>query len=895
MSSRWHHGNTRWGRTAVRAHGRAPTAGGPRELWLVIALLLFAIWPLVAQAPERALVELQLGRLVSRTVPAYRSGDTALVPFREFLELAEMRVEHHRNGVIATLIQPGNIPLTLDPVTRTLRNGRSERRLSDTDLVVADGELFVATALLASVFNLEWAVSWPDLQVAVLEPEQLPIARRVRREGFLRSRLAQSETPLTSAYHLGLERRQVNGLILDYSVLTPTTSMVDGGAYTTALGLDVFGGSFGFALQSQDGAGRAPRADVSWTGVWRENAYLSQLQLGDAISSGPRSRNVRGFSITNSPYNRPSTLGILPFGGSLGPGWTVEAYRGGRLVGYDSVNVLGQYSFDLPVQYGENPVDFVAYGPFGEIREFNRTYRARTDGIAPGKVEYGFSGGECRTNRCSASGNVDLRYGLDPRWTVRAGMDQFWRDSLGSISHPYLGLIGAVGNAVTLEGEAVGNAVLRGAVRFEPSINLQLGLEANHFATGVRDPILTPQDRLNQYTATAFFRPVSALGATYFDASIDFIRNRNSNLTSGRLGASFQAGEVRVLPALRWQHDDAIGAEQTQTFYGVNTFVLPQPWLGPVLGQLTARTTFELEQGHGVGTAGGYIGMPFLKGLRGELGATWYRGSPGATLSLLIAAELPSVRSYTTLTAGGGLPAQGTQYVQGSAIYNPARSAVDFTPGPSLQRGGVTGRVFLDENGNGKFDRGEAPLAGVRVVVGPVFTVSDSNGAYRVWDMLPYEPTQVAVDSSSLASPLWVPAFAAATVEMSPNRYRKLDIPVVPGGVVEGRVLWGNGGTGEQPDPSVAREENRDSLAAPVLPTAGVVLVFTHKQSGDRRLVTTFSDGTFYVMGVRPGDWTVTVDAGCLGVLKAQSQPVKFAMAADLEGASVQGVAVELR
>jgi hypothetical protein len=869
---------------------RAPSAIISRELFVTLALLFLAIWPLVAQTPaERIIVELQLGRLAGRTVTAYRVGDSALVPMRDFLELAEMRVERHPDGSLATLMQPGNIPLVVDPAAHLIRVSKNERKLSDRDLVVEGGEIYLSTAVLAQTFNLEFAVSWPDLQVAVLEPEQLPLARRIRREGFLRSRLAQSETPLNSAYHLGIDRRQVNGLIFDYSILTPTTSVVDGGSYSTALGLDVFGGSFGFALQSQDGANRAPRADVSWTGIWRDNSYLSQLQLGDGISTGPRSRTVRGFSITNSPYNRPSTLGILPFGGNLGPGWTVEAYRGGRLVGYDSVNTLGNFSFDLPVQYGENPVDFVAYGPFGEIREFNRTYRARTDGIAPGRLEYGFSGGGCRTNRCAASGNIDLRYGLDPRWTVRAGMDQFWRDSLGNISHPYLGVLGAVGNAVTVEGEAVGNAVLRGAARFEPSIDLQFGVEANHFVTGVRDPILTPVDRRNQYTFTSFIRPISALGATYFDASLDYIQNRNSNLTSGRIGASFQAGEVRILPALRWSHDDAVGASQTQTFYGFNTFVLPQPWLGPVLGQLTGRTSFELEHGHGVGTVSGFVGMPFLKGLRGELGASWYRGAPGATLSLLIAAELPSMRSYTTLTAGGGLPAQGSQYVQGSAVYNPSRSSVDFTPGPSLQRGGVTGRVYLDENGNGKFDRGEAPLAGVRVIVGPVFTVSDSNGAYRVWDLLPYEPTAVTVDSASLASPLWVPAFGSATVEMSPNRYRKLDIPVVPGGVVEGMVQWADGRSGGQAV---------DSLEATARPadrlTAGIVLVFTHKQSGEKRLVTTFGDGTFYVMGVRPGDWSISVDQKCLEVLKATSEAAEFKMESDLEGKTVSGLVVEL-
>ena len=44
---------------------------------------------------------------------------------------------------------------------------------------------------------------------------------------------------------------------------------------------------------------------------------------------------------------------------------------------------------DLPIEYGENPVDFIAYGPFGEIREFNETYRLRTDALPAHRFEYG--------------------------------------------------------------------------------------------------------------------------------------------------------------------------------------------------------------------------------------------------------------------------------------------------------------------------------------------------------------------------------------------------------------------------------------------------------------------------------------------------------------------------
>ncbi|HEY7683877.1 MAG TPA: hypothetical protein VH879_14620 [Gemmatimonadales bacterium] len=858
---------------------RALRLGG----WAAILTLVLQLsgpraLPAQTQSPEAVLVELAIGRIASRTVPAYRAGEQALIPLSTFFELSEVRATRRPDGALEAIVQPANVALVVEPASHTVRLGKEKLPVTPDQLLVTDdGDLYLSTTLLGRVLRLDIEVSWSELQVVVLEPEGLPIARRLRREAMLRAQLPRSSQDQYPGLRLGLERPGIDGLIFDYSVLTPTTG-VSGTAYSTMLGLDVLGGSLALGLQSQNGAGRAPRAETSWTGIWRENRWFSQLRLGDGFATGPRGRNLRGFSASNSPYVRPATIGNMPFTGQLGAGWTVEAYRGGRLIGFDSVNALGQFSFDVPIQYGENPVDFVAYGPFGEVREFNQTYRAAVDGLPAHRFEYGVAAGECRTPLCTTTGNLDLRYGLSNRWTMRAGLDQFWRDSLANLTHPYIGVTGGLTNSLLLDGEAVGDAVLRGALRFEPSVNLQLQAEANRFASGVRAPILTPAGRQSQWTLSAFLRPVSRLAGTYLEASMDRINAGSVDLTSARFGGSIQASDIRLLPSVRFQRQTGAGPLMSQTFWGLNTFVLPRPSLGKVLGSMTARTTLEFESGVGASSASAYLGIPLLRGLRSEAGVTWFRSGQGPGFSLLIAAELPSVRSYTTVTAGGGLPATGSQYVTGSAIYDPSRHGVDFSGSSALQRGGVTGRVFLDSNGNGQLDEGERTLAGVRVIVGPSFGFSDSTGNYRVWDVLPYEPTAVAVDSASLASPLWVPAFAGAMVEPSPNRFRQLDIPILPGGVIEGSIRW----------KAAAGDASRG------LP-AGVTLVLRHRQSHEQRLITTFTDGTFYAIGVRPGEWEMRVDPRCLDALGATADVVRFTMLPDAEGATVSGLDILLQ
>ena len=94
--------------------------------------------------------------------------------------------------------------------------------------------------------------------------------------------------------------------------------------------------------------------------------------------------------------------------------------------------------------------------------------------------------------------------------------------------------------------------------------------------------------------------------------------------------------------------------------------------------------------------------------------------------------------------------------MQGSLLYNRSRHSLQLAPGPSLQRAGVAGRVFLDTNGNGRFDTGEEGLANVRVQAGSSNAISDSSGQYRRRDVVPFEPVVVAADSLSFESPLWV-------------------------------------------------------------------------------------------------------------------------------------------
>src|SRR6266571_1283659 len=536
-------------------------------LSLVAALCLGAVVP-QDTVPEPVVIDLRIGRITGTTVQAYRVRSEVLLPLSQFFQLVEIRHRLTPDGRLEATMDPGNVPIIIDPRSDSMQYGARRVKIEREFIRYESSELYAGS---------------------------LPIARRLRRESAREAYLRRPDGTRADLT-FGLQRPSWDGVVIDYSLFSPSTDPLAGSTYGFGLGADVGGGSLEMLGQSVGPAdeGRV-HVDASWTGVWRENRWVKQLRLGDAASTGPRSRPLLGVAITNAPYVRPSLIGSLRYAGSLEPGWSVEAYRGGDLVAFDSADAAGGFAIDLPVRYGENPVDFVAYGPFGEIREFNRTYRVLTDLLPARQFEYGVSGGHCPqpSFTCNATANLDMRYGATGRWTVQGGIDQYWRDSLPDRTHPYAAVSGNPSNAWAIQSELIGNGLVRGALRYEPSVDLRLEGEYVHFAADSASVLAVPGRRA-QWTLTGFVRPRTSHGFFFFDGRIERISTDAGALTRTRLGASLQTNDIRLLPYVRTEHGQAAGGDRE--FVGISALMLPRPRWGGFLSQVLLRGTTEIER-----------------------------------------------------------------------------------------------------------------------------------------------------------------------------------------------------------------------------------------------------------------------------------------------------------
>jgi hypothetical protein len=709
-----------------------------------------------------------------------------------------------------------------------------------------------------------------ELTLAVWEGQNLPVVQRLDRER--RRRRAALEAVDREVDLYGIRRRLVDGAVFDWTVTSATDNPSRYTAVDVGLGAQAFGGSAILLHEEQRNDDVTQRRTTgSWTRVWHTTPWLRQVRLGEVVGTGARARSVQGAAITNSPFVRPAVFGVAPLEGMLGPGWEVELFRGSRFLGYTTTDPSGQYRFDVPIRYGENPLDIVAFGPRGEMLRRRRTFEIDAARFPAKQFEYGVSAGGCSFSPCQAQANLDLRYGVNDKLTVRGGMDRFWRDSLPNVWHPYASVAYQATRGLALFAEGVGNALLSGQISYTPSQDLSASLEHARFAGDVQEPLVGSASLAHLTRASVFYRPAFWDYRTFGRLLLQHSRG-DGPITRDLVGVSGTArfGGARLDLGATYNHF-AVGPtfDQTRTIFDARYYHMyrgPFEWLRHTL--LFAELSVDPDSG--LVLARGGFNRTFRRRFHVDVALGWTE-QLGVTFELGLTATLHAVRAVsTTQIAGAGT--QGLLIAEGSVLWDGVGRRLEFSDGRSLGRAGIVGEVFLDVDGDGQPGPGEPRVPDVYVRVGPLSSVTGPDGRFVVWDLVPFEAVVVEIDAESIRNPLWLPVLERFLFRPDPNAFSVIPVPLVQAGEVSGRVVVGPRG-----------------VAARFLD-----VVLLNLDTGDSYTVTTFSDGTFYSLGVRPGRYEATIPQESLDELGLVAEPAEFTVGTAVEQAFVEDVLVRL-
>ncbi len=762
----------------------------------------------------------------------------------------------------------------------TIEVGSKNFKFDTSSVIFGQLDFYVLPSFFKDAFDLNFRVDFSSLSITLNTTLELPIARDYARNIRRNFQVTSPNARLLQApLMFPRQRALLNGGILDYSLgafrgqgLSSYDYGLTGGA--EVLGGDAQGSILGVASQ---GGGGITSSSFSWTYVFDSTSYITSAALGNLYSDGLTQFGFRGGQISNEPTTIRTLFGKYSVVARTHPGWDAELYLNGTLVGYKKADSSGTAYFEIPLVYGTSFVQLRYYGPNGQFREEDRRIQIPFTFNPAGQVNYTVSAGKLNnTDENFFSANVVA--GLTNWMTDKVGMD-YVADT--SFSQPLFY------NSLSL--------------RFSPEYMLSFDAAP-----------------LAYYSSTfnALYASQTAFDLTYTKYQNNLLYNP-SNKTQEALAdlyVPFTVGKTALNVRLTGELQDIVGGQRTYTYsgflssniaqlnasFGYQSSVLSYGG-GPPLRNynITASLLYSLSfyQGPFDFLNGSLINVTARYGelknslddiafqvskniqqyVRVAVSADRNFVSRSTQLSLQIIADLPFTRSTTNVGFNNG---SGTysENVSGSIGFDSNYGSLQFNNLEWVGHSAASMRMFVDENGSGKYEKGDPIIkTGTITLRQAVASETSSNGIIRDWNLLPYTQYSADVDVNSIPNPLWIPKMTSFSFVTDPETYKRIDIPFFVGGVVDGKVL-----------------KVEDGSETPI---QGLSLTIKSPTSGFNKTFSVFNDGSFYYMGVPPGEYEAYVDSSQLAILDVYSDPpvLKFTVKPTKNGDYVEGLRILLR
>jgi hypothetical protein len=188
---------------------------------------------------------------------------------------------------------------------------------------------------------------------------------------------------------------------------------------------------------------------------------------------------------------------------------------------------------------------------------------------------------------------------------------------------------------------------------------------------------------------------------------------------------------------------------------------------------------------------------------------------------------------------------QNSSFVQsarGSFLFDDSTNYLTYNNRSSVGKGAITVIPFLDLNFNGKWDKDEPNVPGLKLKnLGGRLVYNEDKTIIRIYDLQPYVQLLIEIDPISLDNIAWKVRNPVIAVETVPNQFKTLHIPIEVLGEVAGMVYF--------------KDESGTS-------GQGRIIVNILDETGDTAArILTEGDGYFTYLGLKPGKYKAVIDA----------------------------------
>jgi hypothetical protein len=725
-------------------------------------------------------------------------------------------------------------------------------------LILTPNNLYLKSSYLGEIFGLDCVFNFRDLSITINTKLELPAIKEIRLQQMRKNLGSLKQEKITDTvieqsfplFSLGLA---------DWSVTNSKTGSEKNSIRANlALGAMVAGGETTINLNFDNDPFTNNRNQYyRWRYVNNAYSVFRQATVGRIFpkSTSTILHPVNGFQLSNTPTTHKRSFGSYRISNTTEPGWTVELYVNNILVDFKKADASGFYTFDAPLVYGNSAIKLRFYGPSGEERTQEQNIIIPFNFLPSGQFEYQMSVGVVEDHQHSIFYRLDLNYGLNNRITIGTGAEYF---SLANHKKPmpFLNSSIRINTKLLLSGEYTPGINFKGILNYRLPADLQLDLNYTKYET-----------------------EQNAVRYSYLEerkASLSMpIRARNFNAFSRLNISQFLVSGARNTRAEFLVSAFVAGVSTNLTTYALFTNFADPFWYSnlsltlrlPLSLRFTPHIQYEYtnqrlsmmkaEFEKSLGNIG-FANVGYEKNMVNNYNA----------FSIGLRINLSFIETAVSLMNANGKTIS-SQSARGSLLYNEKINQLHLSRNSNLGKGGLTILSFLDLNYNGRHDKNEPKVNGLKLKLNSAqITRNKRDTTLSITGLEAYTQFILELETNSFDNIAWQLKNKSFSVTVEPNHFKLIEVPVTVAGEASGYVY----------------NQAQEGLGR-------IIIHFYNRHGKLAGKTVTEQDGYFTFMGLAPGVYTASIDEQQLKKVKMTASPaLPFRIKANVEGDMVDGL-----
>jgi hypothetical protein len=815
---------------------------------------------------DEVLITLNVARIGSIEIPAIVYKETAYLPVKQIFDYLKIwnTLSADLRSVDGFFINPG-APYSINKSWNLVTYAGKKYQLQPSDMILTETALYLRTDFFGQVFGLNCQFSFRSLTVNLTTTVELPALREMKMETMHKNMsLLKNEKKADTIIKRTFSLLRLG--MLDWSVLiTREMNNLQNTRISLGVGAILAGGEANLFLNHfNDRPFKMREQYYFWRNVNNESKVLKQVVLGKILAN-PASTifsGITGFQVSNTPTTFRRSFGTYTLSDKTEPDWLVELYVNNVLVNFTRADASGFFSFEVPMVYGNSVVRLRFFGPWGEERTREQNLSIPFNFLPKNKLEYTLSGGIVDDKSNSRFTRTQFNYGLNKRITIGGGMEYLSSVSGGLM--PFINTSVRLGSAMFLTGEHI-HGVRSGAVlsyRMPSNLRIeatyqrfnkdQKAIQINYldekklvlskpfrgakYSAFTRFTLnqftLSDNPKKSKFTSVEWLMSVVAFGISSNLTNFAVINEKGVPLAFTNLAMTkrFPRG-FNILPQVQYE-------------YSRKQFSL--------LKMEVEKSLFNR----------GFLNISYEWDLKNDN----YIAGIGFRYNFSFAQAAFSARRNK----------QGTttmEMARGSVLYDSKTSFIGVTDQNTVGKGGLIVAPYLDLNCNNKRDANEPPAPGLKMKInGGRIQRNERNHTIRVTGLDAYTSYFVELDKNSFDNISWQIKKSTLRINIDPNHFTYLEVPVSVVGEVSGTVYF----EGQNGKNGIGR----------------IIVKIYNKEGVQVARTITEADGFFTYLGLPAGKYTVKVDEEQLRKLRMQSSSdqLKAELRRNKEGDAVGGL-----